>query len=52
MMSQLPIANSTSNTIWLIIVQSELRKHLFVAFHMNPLGGHFLLHYRLHQIQL
>jgi hypothetical protein len=46
-----PIANS-ANTVWLIIIPLELRKHLFTAFHVNPLGGHFSLYYTLHQIRL
>jgi hypothetical protein len=46
-----PIANST-NTIRLTIVPLELRKHVFTAFHVNPIGGHFLLYYTLHRICL
>jgi hypothetical protein len=46
-----PIANSMNN-IRLTIVPLELRKHLFTAFHVNPIGGHFSLYYTLHQIRL
>jgi hypothetical protein len=46
-----PTANST-NTIRLTIVPLELRKHVFTAFHVNPIGGHFSLYYTLHRIRL
>jgi hypothetical protein len=46
-----PIANST-NTVRLTIIPLDLRKHLFTAFHVNPLGRHFSLYYTLHRIRL
>jgi hypothetical protein len=46
-----PIANSTK-TVRLTIVPIDLRKHIFVAFHANPLGGHLSLYYTLHRIRL
>jgi hypothetical protein len=46
-----PIANST-NTIRLTMVPLELRKHVFTAFHVNPISGHFSLYYTLHRIRL
>jgi hypothetical protein len=30
----------------------DLRKHIFAAFHANPLGGHLSLYYTLHRIRL
>jgi hypothetical protein len=38
-----PVANST-NTVRLTTVPVELRRHVFTAFHANPLGGHFSHH--------
>jgi hypothetical protein len=46
-----PIANST-NTIRLTFLPLELRKHVFTAFHVNPIGGSFSLYYTLHWIRL
>ena len=46
-----PVANST-NTVRLTIVPVELRRHIFTAFHTNPLGGHFSLYYTVHRIRL
>lgn len=36
----------------LIIVPSKLRKHIFTAFHSNPVGGHFGVYQTLHRIRL
>jgi hypothetical protein len=46
-----PIANSTK-TVRLTIVPIDLQKHIFAAFHANPLGGHISLYYTLHRIRL
>jgi hypothetical protein len=46
-----PIA-STTQTVRLTIVPMDLRRHIFTAFHANPLGGHLSLYYTLHQIRL
>jgi hypothetical protein len=46
-----PVANST-NKVRLTIVPGELRRHIFTAFHVNPLGGHFSVYYTLHRIRL
>jgi hypothetical protein len=35
-----PIFNSTK-TVRLIVVPNDLQRHIFAAFHTNPLGGHF-----------
>ncbi len=46
-----PIANTTK-TVRLTIVPTDLRHHVFAAFHANPLGGHLSLYYTLHRIRL
>jgi hypothetical protein len=46
-----PVAHSTK-TIQLIIMPHNLRHHVFVCFHANPLGSHFSLYYTLHRIRL
>ena len=46
-----PVAHST-NSIRLTIVPLELRKHVFISFHANPIGGHYSLYYTLHRIRL
>jgi hypothetical protein len=45
------VANSTK-TVRLTVIPLELRKHIFAAFHANPLGGHLSLYYTLHRIRL
>jgi HKD family nuclease len=46
-----PVSHSV-NSIRLTIVPLELRKHVFISFHVNPIGGHFSLYYTLHRIRL
>jgi hypothetical protein len=46
-----PVAHSTKE-IKLIIVPKDLRHHVLVCFHANPLGSHFSLYYTLHRIRL
>jgi hypothetical protein len=40
------------HAVRLIIIPMDLRKHIFAAFHANPLGGHLSLYYTLHRIRL
>ena len=44
--------NSTSSYTRLAIVPSSLRNIIFVAFHSNPIGGHFNTVRTLHRIRL
>jgi hypothetical protein len=46
-----PVAHS-NNTVRLTVVPKDLRRHVFSAFHANPLGGHYSLYYTLHRIRL
>lgn len=42
----------TIKTLSLVIVPQGIRKHIFQAFHSNPLGGHYSLYYTLHRVKL
>ena len=46
-----PIVNS-NKVLRLIIVPEDLRHHIFLAFHVNPLGGHYSSYYTVHRIRL
>ena len=49
-LSELTVINTQS--IKLMIVLTDLQKHIFNSFHTNPIGGHFSLYQTLHGIQL
>ena len=36
----------------LTIVPNDIQRHIFTAFHANPLGGHFSLYHTLHRIRI
>eukprot|EP00957_Ditylum_brightwellii_P182450 13898781-Ditylum_brightwellii.AAC.1 len=46
-----PVARTTSK-VKLLIVPKDLRIHVFVSYHVNPLGGHFGLYHTFHKIKL
>ena len=42
----------STRAITLIIIPINLCKTIFVWFHVNPLGGHYLYYYTLHYVRL
>ena len=43
---------SRNCTVSLKVVPKSLRNIIFIAFHSNPMGGHFQLYQTLHRIRL